>query len=98
LLPVCWYPATATLCSIFPNISPQSFYKPRPEAYKAGIDALGLSPGDVLFVAGSSGDVIGAALAGLRVVWNNHIGLPAKSGSNPLREGKALDEALVDFL
>lgn len=53
---------------------------------------------DVLFVAGSSGDVVGAAEAGMRVVWNNHIGLNPKPGANPLREGKSLDEALVDFL
>jgi FMN phosphatase YigB (HAD superfamily) len=53
---------------------------------------------DVLFVAGSSGDVVGAAAAGMKVVWNNHIGLDPKPSSNPLREGKTLDEALVDFL
>ncbi|KIW00437.1 haloacid dehalogenase, type II [Verruconis gallopava] len=74
------------------------FYKPREEAYQAGIKALGLTSDDVLFVAGSSGDVVGAAAAGMRVVWNNHIGLEPKPGANPMREGKSLDEALVDFL
>jgi 2-haloacid dehalogenase len=62
------------------------------------VDALGVKASDALFVAGSSGDVVGAADAGMRVVWNNHVGLQAKPGSNPLREGKSLDEALVDFL
>jgi hypothetical protein len=52
----------------------------------------------VLFVAGSSGDVVGAAAAGMKVVWNNHIGLEPITGGNPLREGKSLDEVLVDFL
>jgi 2-haloacid dehalogenase len=74
------------------------FYKPQKEAYQAGIEALGLEATDVLFVAGSSGDVVGAAAAGMKVVWNNHIGLEPKTGANPLREGKSLDEALVDFL
>jgi len=62
------------------------------------VDALGLKESEVLFVAGSSGDVVGAADAGMRVVWNNHVGLVAKAGANPLREGKSLNEALVDFL
>jgi 2-haloacid dehalogenase len=74
------------------------YYKPRREAYQAGIDALGLMPNEVLFVAGSSGDVVGAAAAGMKVVWNNHIGLEPKPGARPLREGKSLDEAIVDFL
>jgi 2-haloacid dehalogenase len=59
---------------------------------------LGGKAEDALFVAGSSGDVVGAAEAGMKVVWNNHVGLTAKLGSHPLREGKSLDEALADFL
>jgi len=74
------------------------FYKPHPKAYGAALKAMGVSPKEALFVAGSSGDVVGAAEAGMRVVWNNHVGLEAKPGSNPLREGKSLDEALANFL
>lgn len=59
---------------------------------------MGLTPEEVLFVAGSSGDVGGAANAGMRVVWNNHIDLEPQGGAVPLREGKSLDEALADFL
>jgi 2-haloacid dehalogenase len=62
------------------------------------IKALGLEASDVLFVAGSNGDVVGAADAGMKVVWNNHVGLEAKPGSDPIREGKSLDEALADFM
>lgn len=76
----------------------KSFYKPRKEAYQAGIDALGVNAEDILFVAGSSGDVVGAAVAGMQVVWNNHIGLEGKPGASPLREGKSLDAALAGFL
>jgi 2-haloacid dehalogenase len=74
------------------------FYKPRKEAYGAVVNALGLTTSEVLFVAGSSGDVVGAADAGMQVVWNNHINLAAKPGSNPLKEGRSLHEALADFL
>jgi FMN phosphatase YigB (HAD superfamily) len=76
----------------------QSFYKPHLSTYAAILSALNVKPEDALFVAGSSGDVVGAANAGMKVVWNNHVGLTAKKGSNPLREGKSLDEALKDFL
>jgi len=74
------------------------YYKPHPQAYIAGIEALGCNPEEILFVAGSSGDVVGAAEAGMRVVWNNHVGLTPKVGSNPLKEGESLDEALSEFL
>lgn len=76
----------------------RSFYKPHPATYAASLSALNVEPEDALFVAGSSGDVVGAANAGMTVVWNNHIGLTAKSGSSPLNEGKSLDEALAAFL
>jgi FMN phosphatase YigB (HAD superfamily) len=75
-----------------------SFYKPHLATYASILSALDVKPEDALFVAGSSGDVVGAAGAGMRVVWNNHVGLTAKSGSSPLREGKSLDESLVDIL
>lgn len=70
------------------------FYKPRREAYDAGLEALGLVAEDVLFVAGSAGDMEGAKSAGMRVVWNNHVGLSRKGQIEPLKEGKTLDEAL----
>ncbi|KAI5861224.1 putative 2-deoxyglucose-6-phosphate phosphatase [Durotheca rogersii] len=74
------------------------FYKPARPAYAAVLAALGVEPADALFVAGSPGDVQGAADAGMRVVWHNRIGLPMVGDAVPLREGKTLDEALQDFL
>ena len=50
------------------------FYKPDPRIYAAGVEALNARPNDVLFVAGSPFDVVGADAAGLPVVWHN----PAK--------------------
>ncbi|KAF2438568.1 HAD-like protein [Karstenula rhodostoma CBS 690.94] len=76
------------------------WYKPAVQAYHGILPLLGegVRPEDVLFVAGSAGDVVGATKAGFRVVWNNHVGLERKGDVLPLREGKSLDEALRDFL
>lgn len=74
------------------------YYKPVDKAYQAALTAFGLDAGDVLFVAGSAGDVEGATKAGMRVIWHNRIGLPRLGGAEPLKEGKSLDDALRDFL
>ena len=50
------------------------FYKPHSRIYMAGVEALHARPEEVLFVAGSPFDVVGAHAAGLPVVWHN----PAK--------------------
>ncbi|KAF9736740.1 hypothetical protein PMIN06_003528 [Paraphaeosphaeria minitans] len=76
------------------------WYKPAMQAYHGILPLLGedVRPEDVLFVAGSAGDVVGATKAGFRVVWNNRVGLERKGDALPLREGNSLDEALLDFL
>ena len=51
------------------------FYKPDPRMYHAGVKALGVPAGEVLFVAGSPRDIRGAVSAGLEVVWHNPAGL-----------------------
>ena len=51
------------------------FYKPDPRMYDAGVEALGVPAGKVLFVAGSPRDIRGAVSAGLKVVWHNPAGL-----------------------
>lgn len=73
------------------------FYKPRPEPYRAVLAALGVTPEEALFVAGSSADVPGAAGVGMRVVWHNRVGLAARPGATPLREARTLDVALEGF-
>ena len=47
------------------------FYKPDPRIYMAGVEALHVLPDDVLFVAGSPFDVVGAHAVGLSVAWHN---------------------------
>ena len=42
------------------------WYKPRPEAYRAAVERLRITPSDVLFVAGAGYDAAGADAAGLR--------------------------------
>ncbi|KEF61359.1 haloacid dehalogenase, type II [Exophiala aquamarina CBS 119918] len=74
------------------------FYKPVEQAYQAVLVAMGLDACDVLFVAGSAGDVEGATNAGMKVVWHNRVGLPKKGDAVPLVEATTLDDALRDFL
>ena len=59
------------------------FYKPRPEPYRALLQALGSRPERTLFVAGSAADVPGAHQAGMPVFWHNRIGLPARDDTKP---------------
>jgi 2-haloalkanoic acid dehalogenase type II len=73
------------------------FYKPRPEPYRAVLAALDVVAGQALFVAGSSADVPGAAGVGMRVVWHNRLGLPARPGPKALREATSLDGAIDSF-
>ncbi|GES65982.1 2-deoxyglucose-6-phosphate phosphatase [Aspergillus terreus] len=74
------------------------FYKPHVATYQGAIAAVGVDLNEALFVAGSNGDVIGAAAAGMDVVWHNRVGLPALPGSAPFVEGKTLRETLGALL
>jgi 2-haloacid dehalogenase len=64
------------------------YYKPRPEPYRAALDALGVP---ALFVAGSAGDVPGASAVGMPVIWHNRVGAPAVDGPEPLAVIETLD-------
>lgn len=74
------------------------YYKPNPKPYQDVLDKLSLTPDQALFLAGSPVDIQGAADVGMRVCWNNHIGLVKKHDVEPMREGRDLREALQDFL
>lgn len=58
-------------------------YKTDPRAYEAGLSALGLPAGKVLFVAGSAHDVTGAGAVGLPVYWSNRQRLEVPAGAAP---------------
>jgi len=59
------------------------YYKPRPEPYRALLEALGTRPERTLFVAGSASDVPGARGVGMPVFWHNRIGLPPREDARP---------------
>jgi len=72
-------------------------YKPDPLPYRLALDALKVAPSDAAFVAGSSYDMFGTAVAGLRTYWHNRIGLPLAEGAQrPEIEAPTLD-ALVPW-
>jgi 2-haloacid dehalogenase len=50
------------------------YYKPHPSVYALPLKALGLAADQVLHVAGSPTDVMGARSAGLRCAWSNRHG------------------------
>jgi 2-haloalkanoic acid dehalogenase type II len=72
------------------------FYKPRPEPYRAVLQALGTVPARTLFVAGSASDVPGAKVVGMPVYWHNRIGLPPRDQVVPDFHERTLDR-LVDL-
>lgn len=74
------------------------YYKPVDYAYQYLFTKMGLSSSEVLFVAGSAGDVQGAHDAGMRVVWHNHVGLAKKGQAVSLRESTDLEGTLTGFL
>jgi 2-haloacid dehalogenase len=51
-------------------------YKPHPDMYALPTTRAGIAPRDILHVAGSGNDVLGAKLAGLRCAWSNRAGEP----------------------
>ena len=67
------------------------FYKPRPEPYRAVLEALGTAPDLTLFVAGSASDVPGAKGVGMAVYWHNRVGLPPRDDGRPDHLEASLD-------
>ena len=70
------------------------FYKPDPRIYTAGAEALAAHPDEVLFVAGSPYDVVGAHATGLRVVWHNPLEL---AGGEAEAHAVAVIRSLVEL-
>lgn len=90
--------AESSMFNAFVTAEEVGFYKPHPDTYQAILSALGVKPDEAIFVAGSSGDVVGAAAVGMQVVWHNRKRLPALPGSAPLVEARSLDGALQGLL
>lgn len=58
-------------------------YKPHPAIYRLPLDRLGLAPAEVLHVAGSASDVLGAKAVGLACAWSNRPGEPPLDPASP---------------
>lgn len=72
-------------------------YKPDPRPYRAALDALGLDPSRVLFVAGSAHDVGGASRVGMDVYWANRGNVPPPADATAVMERPDLG-GLVELL
>lgn len=53
------------------------YFKPHPRPYRMALEKLGCEAEQVLFVAGSPGDVSGASEVGMPVFWHNRMRLPS---------------------
>lgn len=49
-------------------------FKPHPSTYRKALDVLGVRAEEILHVAGSGSDAVGATAFGLRTVWVNRAG------------------------
>jgi 2-haloacid dehalogenase len=73
-------------------------YKPRPEPYRIALDALGLPPERVLFVAGSRYDLPGASAVGMPVWWHNRAGMSRDDSPAPIAERDSLAPLPADVV
>jgi 2-haloacid dehalogenase len=70
-------------------------YKPDPQAYQIGIDTLGLSRDEILFVAHAGWDAAGAKMFGYPTFWVNRQKLPVEQlGAVPDGQGESLSDLL----
>ena len=70
-------------------------YKPDPRPYRQALAALGVTPGEAAFVAGSGYDLFGTSAVGLRTYWHNRVGLARPDGAPPAAlERPTLDDLL----
>lgn len=73
-------------------------FKPAPEAYQFGVDALGLRKEEITFAAYAAWDAAGAGWFGYPSVWINRLGQPAEAlDIAPVAEGSDLS-VLSDFI
>ncbi len=74
------------------------YYKPHPRPYRMALERLGGEAGDVLFVAGSPGDVHGASAVGMPVYWHNRMRLPLSDSPTRPRHVSDSLSAVLDLV
>lgn len=73
-------------------------FKPAPRAYQMAVDAFGLKPGAIAFVAFAGWDAAGAKLFGYPTFWMNRQKLPKEElGVTPDRAGESMKD-LLEFV
>ncbi len=80
------------------SVDAVAVYKPSPRVYELAPLALGVEPGEILFVSSNGWDVAGAAAFGFRTCWCNRANAPAEElDATPDYEVDRLD-AIADKL
>jgi 2-haloacid dehalogenase len=73
-------------------------YKPRPAAYLKNVDAVGLTPAEVMMVAAHNDDLVAAAQCGLRTAF---VSRPTEHGpgqTTDLQPERDFDVVATDFV
>jgi 2-haloacid dehalogenase len=73
-------------------------YKPAPEAYLRNVEAIGLSPPEVMMVAAHNGDLVAAGACGLRTAF---VPRPTEHGpgqTSDLRPDHDVELVASDFI
>jgi 2-haloacid dehalogenase len=60
------------------SVDAVAMYKPSPRVYEMASRALGVEPGEILFVSSNGWDVAGASSFGFRTCWCNRVNAPAE--------------------
>jgi len=60
------------------SVDAVAMYKPSPRVYEMASRALGVEPGEILFVSSNGWDVAGASSFGFRTCWCNRANAPAE--------------------
>ena len=60
------------------SVDAVAMYKPSPRVYEMASRALGVEPGEILFVSSNGWDVAGASSFGFRTCWCNRTNAPAE--------------------
>lgn len=78
------------------SVEPVRRFKPHPQVYQLGVDALGLPAEQILFVSSNGWDALGATWFGYTTLWVNRAGMaPETIGPPPTHVGSNLREVLA---
>lgn len=80
------------------SVDPVRKFKPHPDAYALGEQAMGLPASQILFVSSNGWDALGATWYGFQTLWVNRYNLPFEElGPQPTRIGHSLNDVLHFF-